>query len=80
MHLYLQCSNLKLGILNEWFLDKDEVIQKFRNRALDCECEGNLWFSSCGKNNEFGIDCMIAALENHQIADWLTELKEIKGL
>jgi hypothetical protein len=29
LHLYLQCSGLKLGILNEWFLDKDEVIQKF---------------------------------------------------
>jgi len=32
LHLYLQCSNLKLGILNEWFLDEDEVIQKFHTQ------------------------------------------------
>lgn len=29
IHLYLQAGGLKLGILNEWFLDRDEVLQEF---------------------------------------------------
>lgn len=31
LHLYLQSSNLKLDILNEWFIDDNETIQKFHN-------------------------------------------------
>jgi len=58
----------------------DEAIQLFRNKALEHEREADLWFSSCGKNSEFGISYTKAAMNNYQIANWLIELKEIKGL
>lgn len=32
LHLYLKSRNLKLEILNEWFLDCDEVVQRFHDR------------------------------------------------
>jgi len=39
LHLYLKSRNLKLGILNEWFLDCDEVIQRFHDRKDKIEKE-----------------------------------------
>lgn len=32
LHLYLQTYGLKLGILNEWFLDRDLTLQRFHDR------------------------------------------------